>query len=331
MALFLRFATAGAFWDHSSFFVNPDDDALQSLLDERLVPRQICFNHITNTQLWLSIIWKITVTHNSHNVWRTTRWMWSILMVKMIVNTCTTVVLPYGRLIRYKLDAPNPNPKSVERVSLGCEETWLWYWHLQYYDLWFAGTAGDPIIQPVFQAFRVCAGLKCHDGEWGFQSDPWAHQKRLELWVCNSVQENPCICSRGCQNVFFSSPKQKRWDKHCLLERALSSWQPVWCRTDQNFSLPAENLLSSHSRTTSRKHSAVATKKLLSTTFAKTQGFQVQGWKKEETFDTLRWWLRPGKCPNCLCSIIWTQFNLAFHCMLIVVWVWLWPAAPSTQ
>jgi|Cyp2metagenome_2_1107375.scaffolds.fasta_scaffold14683_5 hypothetical protein len=51
MALFLRFATAGAFWDHSSFFVNPDDDALQSLLDERLVPCQICFNHITNTQL----------------------------------------------------------------------------------------------------------------------------------------------------------------------------------------------------------------------------------------------------------------------------------------
>ena len=67
VALFLGFATAGAFWDRSKFFVNPDDDALQTLLDEGLVPCQIWFNHITTNTHFdhvHSLSERLTVTHN---------------------------------------------------------------------------------------------------------------------------------------------------------------------------------------------------------------------------------------------------------------------------
>ena len=43
-----RFAIAGAFWEEAPFFVNPEDDALQSLLDEHLVSNLIVDGcHIT--------------------------------------------------------------------------------------------------------------------------------------------------------------------------------------------------------------------------------------------------------------------------------------------
>ena len=330
MALFLRFETAGAFWDHSSFFVNPDDDALQSLLDERLVPRQICFNHITNTQLWLSIIWKITVTHNSHNVWRTTRWMWSILMVKMIVNTCTTVVLPYGRLIRYKLDAPNPNPKSVERVSLGCEEPGS---DIDTFNITTFGLQALQVTQSFSQSSKLSefvpdSSAMTVSGDFSLILE--LTKKGWNFEYATPSKKTPAYAPEGAKTWFFHRQNKKGGINTAYLN--------ALCQADSLFGAGLTKIF--HFQLKIYYQAIVAlpaatfcrgNQKLLSTTFAKTQGFQVQGWKKEETFDTLRWWLRPGKCPNCLCSIIWTQFNLAFHCMLIVVWVWLWPAAPSTQ